>query len=80
MNKHLAGSVTPPDDMMTAARKSLSEAAFNDLMEQTGGLAPTPDELCKMVDACRQAQSHYSAAISATLPDVSSNIVGTEKH
>lgn len=53
--KRLVGTVTPPPDMMEAARLSLTEQAFKDLMEQTGGLAPTPDELCKMVDASRQA-------------------------
>lgn len=57
MNKYqFAGKVTAPTDMIEAARKSLPEQAFKDLMDQTGGIAPTPDELCKMVDACRQAQ------------------------
>jgi hypothetical protein len=51
-----AGKVTAPPDMIAAAKASLSEQAFKDLMDQTGGNAPTPDELCKMVDACRQAQ------------------------
>ena len=51
----LSGTVTPPADMMDAARKSLSEQAFADLMEQTGGKQPTPEQLCKMVDAARQA-------------------------
>jgi hypothetical protein len=54
--KQFAGKVTPPADMIAAAKASLSEKAFADLMEQTGGREPTPDELCKMVDACRQAQ------------------------
>lgn len=62
MNKtpHLGGSVTPPADMLAAARNSLEEfpGAFEDLMEQTGGRVPTADELCAMVDACRQAQQH----------------------
>lgn len=53
----LCGTVSPPADMMEAARLSLSEQAFADLMEQTGGKAPTPDELCKMVDAARQANA-----------------------
>ncbi len=56
MIKYFAGSVKPPQDMVAAARASLSEKAFQDLMEQTKGAAPTPDELCKMVDACRQAK------------------------
>lgn len=51
----LAGTVKPPADMMEAARKSLSDQAFADLMEQTDGKPPTPDQLCKMVDGCRQA-------------------------
>lgn len=55
IGKHLVGMVTPPADMTEAARKSLPEQAFNDLMEQTGGRAPTPEELCAMVDAVRQA-------------------------
>jgi hypothetical protein len=42
--------------MMAAAKASLDQKAFEDLMEQTGGRAPTPDELCAMVDARRQAQ------------------------
>jgi hypothetical protein len=56
MNKNLMGKVTPPTDMIAAAKASLPEAAFKDLMDQTGGNAPTPDELCKMVDSLRQAQ------------------------
>lgn len=77
MIKQFAGTVTPPVDMMDAARKSLSEQAFKDLMEQTGGRAPTADELCAMVDSCRQAQAAYKAALDATLPALSSDIVGT---
>jgi hypothetical protein len=58
MNKHFTGTVTPPADMMEAARKSLEPFpnAFADLMAQTKGKAPTPDELCAMVDACLQAK------------------------
>lgn len=58
MIKHFAGKVAPPTDMMSAAKASLEQFphAFEDLMQQTKGAAPTPDELCKMVDACRQAQ------------------------
>jgi hypothetical protein len=56
--KQFAGTVTPPADMMEAARKSLEPFpdAFADLMAQTNGKAPTPDQLCKMVDSCLQAQ------------------------
>lgn len=55
MIRQFAGKVTPPPDMIAAARASLSEQAFKDLMDQTGGNPPTPDELCAMVTACRQA-------------------------
>lgn len=53
MNNHalkLAGEVTPPADMVEAARLSLSEAGFNDLMNQTGHQAPTPAQLCAAVE------------------------------
>jgi hypothetical protein len=86
MSNPLFGKVTHPKDMMEAARKSLSEQAFKDLMEQTGGRAPTPDELCAMVDAIRQAQNaniptnQYLAALSATAPAVISSIVGNTTH
>lgn len=58
MIKHFAGKVAPPTDMMAAAKASLAEFpnAFEDLLEQTGGRTPTADELCAMVDACRQAR------------------------
>ena len=56
MNKNLMGHVTPPADMVAAAKASLPEQAFKDLMDQTGGNPPTPEELCKMVDGIRQAQ------------------------
>lgn len=51
------GTVTPPADMMEAARLSLPDQAFKDLMEQTGGRAPTPEELCKMADSVWQAHN-----------------------
>lgn len=70
INKQFAGRVTAPTDMMDAAKKSLSEQAFKDLMEQTGGRAPTPDELCKMVDSCRQASADHSAAMASMTFDV----------
>lgn len=47
------GSVTPPDDMMEAARKSLPDAEFQALMRETEGAAPTPAQLCAHVDAWR---------------------------
>jgi hypothetical protein len=55
MDKKFVGEVTPPADMMDAARRSLPDDAFHALMEQTGGAPPTPDELCRMVDSVRQA-------------------------
>ena len=46
----LGGTVTPPTDMVNAARLSLSEAAFNDLMNQTGNEPPTPAQLVAAVE------------------------------
>lgn len=46
----LGGTVTPPPDMIEAARLSLSEAGFNDLMNQTGHEPPTPEQLCAAVE------------------------------
>lgn len=68
------GSVQPPSDMMAAAKASLTEQAFADLMEQTNNQAPTPEQLCKMVDACRQAQ--FTAELNAIMPSVTMQIVG----
>jgi hypothetical protein len=45
------GVVTPPADMIDAARKSLPSDKFDELMRQTGGAAPTPAQLCALVDA-----------------------------
>lgn len=53
----IRGTVMPPPDMMAAARASLPEQAFDDLMAQTGGRAPSPAELCAMADAVRAAQT-----------------------
>jgi hypothetical protein len=47
----LGGTVTPPADMIDAARKSLPADQFEELMRQTGGTAPTPAQLCALVDA-----------------------------
>jgi hypothetical protein len=52
---NLTGAVTPPTNMMDAARASLSEAGFANLMARTGGRAPTPAELVEFADAERQA-------------------------
>lgn len=50
-----AGWVTPPADMIEAARRDLSPEDFEQLMRETGGRPPTPDELCAKVDAARRA-------------------------
>ena len=49
----IAGTVTPPADMLGAARESLSPAAFHALLDTTGGRAPTSAELCAAVEAER---------------------------
>lgn len=48
-----AGAVTPPADMVDAARKSLDAEGFDELMRETGGRPPTPDELVAKVEARR---------------------------
>jgi hypothetical protein len=84
--KLFVGRVTPPADMLKAARDSLAEFpnAFEDLMQQTGGRAPTPDELCKMIDGCRAARAsagqfnaQYVAAINATTQPGTAVMTGT---
>jgi hypothetical protein len=49
------GTVTPPADMMEAARLSLTPTGFENLMARTGGRAPTPAELVEFADAERLA-------------------------
>jgi hypothetical protein len=61
MLKHLVGRVTPPADMMGAAKASLSENAFKDLMIETGGTPPTPEQLCKKADEARRASLPVSS-------------------
>ena len=51
----MSGTVTPPADMHAAARKSLSEAGYERLMKETGGAAPTPRQLCELVESERAA-------------------------
>lgn len=46
----LIGTVTPPPDMIAAARASLSPVAFERLMQETEGAAPTPAQLCQLVE------------------------------
>lgn len=48
------GFAVPPRDMMEAAQRSLSAEAFAQLMERTGGRAPTPAELVAFADAERE--------------------------
>lgn len=44
------GKVTPPADLMDAARKSLSESGFAELMALTGGAIPTPRQIAEAAD------------------------------
>lgn len=46
----LHGQVLPPANMLGAAEASLSPSGYLDLMNQTGGLAPTPEQLCAAVE------------------------------
>jgi hypothetical protein len=67
------GTVKPPADMMEAARLSLSDTAFANLMERTGGKAPTPAELCEFADAERlahEATRVINGAVEATVEQV----------
>lgn len=49
----LDGRVTPPADMIAAAAASLPPEHFHALMQQTGGLPPTSQELVNLVEALR---------------------------
>lgn len=52
----MVGRVTPPADMVEAARKSLSSAGFEALMRrlhEQGRTVPTPRELCAAVNVER---------------------------
>lgn len=49
----MSGTVTPPPDMHAAARASLSVEGYAKLMDQTGGAAPTPRQLCELAEAER---------------------------
>lgn len=46
----LNGRVTPPANMVEAARKSLSPAGFDKLMQRVGTRSPTPAELVAAVE------------------------------
>ncbi len=47
----LVGRVTPPADMIGAARQSLPAHKFDEMMRLTDGKPPTPAQLCEMADA-----------------------------
>lgn len=64
-----AGTVTPPPDMIDAARKSLSAKAFEELMAETGGAPPTPDQLCAKVEANRPRVVQVDLPAGFTLED-----------
>jgi hypothetical protein len=51
----MVGSVSPPADMIDAARRSLDAEGFEELMRETGGRAPTAKELVAKVEARRNA-------------------------
>lgn len=46
----MTGTVTPPADLMAAARASLSGVGFARLMNLTGGAPPTPRQLAREAD------------------------------
>ena len=46
----IQGEVTAPADMIDAARRSLSNAGFEDLMNQLGQQTPSPAQLCAAVE------------------------------
>lgn len=48
-----SGRVTPPADMIAAARNSLDDDGFVQLMHMTGGTAPTPAQLVALVEERR---------------------------
>jgi hypothetical protein len=54
MSHSFTGKVTPPADMMAAARASLSPEGFEELMRETGGANPTPAQLCRIADRERE--------------------------
>jgi hypothetical protein len=68
MSDHLLnGTVTPPADMMDAARQSLSPELFEILVQATGGRAPTPTELCAFADYQREVSEIIRATILDSL-------------
>lgn len=64
------GTVTPPADMMAAARASLSPEGFEELMRDTGGGVPTPAQLCRIADRERlHAETDATAFVPLTSSD-----------
>jgi hypothetical protein len=73
------GTVKPPADMMEAARLSLTPTGFENLMQRTGGRAPTPAELVEFADAERlahEATSAINGAVEATVGQVAALLSG----
>lgn len=76
------GQVTPPADMMDAARRSLSVTGFSNLMERTGGRIPTPTEVVEFADAERLAgveppySQRIAGEVAVSLADIGADVVG----
>lgn len=69
------GTVTPPADMMEAARLSLTPTGFENLMARTGGRIPTPAELVEFADAERAAgivHAHEARSLDLTPDELAS--------
>lgn len=60
------GTVTPPADMMAAAKASLSEEGFAELMRETRGGIPTPAQLVRIADRERESMIATDAVVSIT--------------
>lgn len=71
----MTGSVRPPADMIGAARASLSPHAFADLMNQTGGQAPTPAQLCAAAELERSQPR--SGDLAARVDDLAMTAQGS---
>jgi hypothetical protein len=77
------GKTLPPGNMMSAARASLSPTGFDNLMQRTGGRAPTPAELVEFADAERLAgvipphEAHREALVDTSTADATADVIGT---
>lgn len=49
------GTSSPPPDLLDAAKRSLSDHGFNDLLNQTGGATPSVAQLCAAVEQERSS-------------------------